>query len=141
MIGAQPKSAKADWGGWMREKLAAIAIAAILASGSACAMSAPEHDPARCSVVGGDKLPAGSGGEQALCATIEEAIAAEAPRRAASIEVRVLSASSLTATIRTADGRTLPEQRMAIMDRTLTKGSIKRFAKAIAAELAKTGER
>jgi len=104
-------------------------------------MKTVSSEPARCRVVGGDRLPAGSGGEQALCVAVEEAIATEAPGKAASIEVRVLSTSSLAATITTADGRTLPEQRMAIMDRTLTKASIQRFAKAIAAELAKTGGR
>jgi len=116
-----------------------VAIASV--SGSACAMKTVSSEPARCRVVGGDKLPAGAGGEQALCAAVEAAVAAEAPRTAASIEVRVLSASSLAATIKTANGRTLPEQRMAIMDRALTKASIERFAKAIAAELAKTGGR
>lgn len=94
-----------------------------------------------CRVVGGNKLPAGSGGEQGVCAAVEQAVAAEAPQTGASIEVRVLSASSLAATITTADGRTLPEQRMATMDRTLTEASIQRFARTIAAELAKAGGR
>ena len=127
----------------MREKWAAIAIAASLAnaSGGACAMSPPQQRETGCRVVGGAKLPAGLGGEQGICAAIAEAVAAEAPRKPASIEVRVLSASALAARIRTADGRDLPEQRMATMDRTLTKASIQRFAKAIAGQLAKSGQR
>jgi hypothetical protein len=114
-----------------------MALSVASASGSACAMKSSSSEPPRCRVVGGDKLPAGAGGEQAVCAAIEGAVAAEAPGSAANIEVRVISASSLAATIRTADGRTLPEQRMATMDRSLTESSIQRFARAIAAEVAK----
>jgi hypothetical protein len=104
-------------------------------------MKTMSGDAARCHVVGGGKLPPGLGGEQAICAAVAEAVAAEAPHKASSVEVRVLSSSSLAATIRTADGRILPEQRMATMDRMLTKGAIQRFARAIAAELAKAGGR
>jgi len=116
----------------------AMTLSVASTSGSAYAMKMSSSEPARCRVVGGDKLPAGAGGEQAVCSAIERAVAAEAPGNSASIEVRVISAYSLAATIRTADGRTLPEQRMATMDRTLTKSSIQRFAQAIAAELAAT---
>lgn len=124
----------------MREKLVAIAIAAILAAASsgACAMSASQPKAARCHVVGGDRLPPETGGAGALCRAIEKAVSARAPELRYTAAVRVLSASSLAATIKFADGRALPEQRMATMDRALSKASIERFAQAIAAEMAKT---
>ena len=123
----------------MRERLSAIALAMALtaASSGACAMSAPQLEAARCRVVGGDKLPQETGGAYALCLAIKEAVAARAPKLQYSAAVRVLSTSSLAATIKLADGRTLPEQRMATMDRALTKASIERFAQALASEMAK----
>jgi hypothetical protein len=123
----------------MREKLSTIALATALtaASSGACAMSTPQLEAARCHVVGGDRLPRETGGADALCRAIKEAVAARAPKLQYIAAVRVLSASSLAATIKFADGRTLPEQRMATMDRALTKASIERFAQALAAEMAK----
>ena len=55
----------------MRDKLAIIAIAAALcsASGSACAMSTADQS-ATCQVIDGGKLPANSGGVQALCEAV-----------------------------------------------------------------------
>jgi hypothetical protein len=122
----------------MREKLATIALAMALtaASSGACAMSAPQLEASRCRVVGGDKLPRETGGADALCRAIKEAVAARAPKLQYSAAVRVLSTSSLAATVKFADGRTLPEQRMATMDRALTKASIERFAQALASEMA-----
>ena len=92
-----------------------------------------------CKVVGGNKLPASSGGSQALCAAIAKAATAQAEAGRFSVEVRVAGSSSLAATLTTADGRKLPEQRFAIMDRTLTKSSFERFAKALADEVARAG--
>lgn len=94
-----------------------------------------------CRIVGADKLPAESGGAEALCAALEQALSSASPGAGYSVEVRVLSPHSLAATVRTADGRALPEQKMAVSDRTLTKGSIERFARAVGAALAKAGER
>lgn len=92
-----------------------------------------------CRVNGAAKLPADSGGADALCAAIEQAVSAASP--GARVEVQVLSPYSLAATIRTADGRVLPEQKMAVSDRKLTKGSIERFARAIGAALVQAGDR
>jgi len=127
----------------MRRTVVHVVFSLVIAaaSGSACAMKSMPSERVRCHVVGGDKLPAAAGNGRALCATVEAAAATNAPGKAGNIEVQVLSASSLAATIRTPDGRTLPEQRMATMDQTLTKTSIQRFARAIAAELARTGRR
>lgn len=118
-------------------KPAVLAIA--LVAGSACAMSSPPPPSAgvACRVVDGAKLPPESGGEGALCAAIESAIAAQAPESAAQVEVRVLSSSMLAASVTTGDGRTLPEQKFASSDRALARSSFERFANAIAAEVAR----
>lgn len=94
-------------------------------------MNSPSPQQVDCRVIGGEKLPAETGGPDALCAAITRAAAIGAPARRFSVEVRVLGNSSLAATLKTADGKTLPEQRFAISDRSLTKGSVDRFAKAL----------
>jgi hypothetical protein len=125
----------------MRESLASIAIAAALAgaSGSACAMNAPSQNPGSCRVIGAEQLPAESGGADALCKAIASAAAEQAPGLGYSVEVQVLPQSRLSASVTTADGRKLSEQKFVSMDRPLSSGSFKRFAVAIAAELAKAG--
>jgi len=90
-----------------------------------------------CQVVGAGLLPADSGGADAICAAIDAAAAEQAPGTSFTVEVRVLSASSLAAIVRLGDGRALPEQKMAVSDRNLDRGSIDRFADAIAAEIGK----
>ncbi len=97
-------------------------------------MSKPTFEH-RCVVEDGDKLPADTGGAAGLCTAIMKAAAGLAGGLPASVEVRVLSASSLSAIVKLADGRVLPEQKMAVSDRELTRGSIERFAAAIAAEI------
>lgn len=94
-----------------------------------------------CRVIDGEKLPAEIGGPQALCATIEAAVRQRLPATFFALEVRVLSDSSLAATVRLQDGRTLPEQRMAVNDRKLNNGSVLRFATAIASQIADAGGR
>jgi hypothetical protein len=86
--------------------------------------------------VGGDKLPADSGGPGALCAAIERAVAERAPGVAFSAEVRVLSQSRLVASL-TREGQKLPEQNFASMDRDLSINSFERFAEALAEQVAK----
>jgi hypothetical protein len=127
----------------MRGKIAAAAIVVGLAVGSrsAGAMNAPEQALPHCKVIGGDKLPAASGGPEALCKAIEQAAAARAPGVAYSAEVRVVAPSVLVATLTTADGRKLPEQKYAVMDRAITRSSFQRFAEAIAAALGKAESR
>ena len=124
----------------MRDKLAITAIAAALcsASGSACAMSAADQS-ATCQVIDGGKLPANSGGAKALCEAVTAAVEAQAPGKGYSVEIRVLGSSRLAASVMTKDGRKIAEQNLASMDKPITSGSFKRFAAAIAAELAKTG--
>lgn len=127
----------------MRDKLGALAFAAVLAAataGSAGAMSSAEHPRPACRVVGGEKLPAESGGADALCRAITAAVSARVPGVQYNVEVRVLPRSRLAAALTTADGRGLPPQNFASMDKPLTNKSFQRFAKAIAAALAKAQE-
>ena len=92
-----------------------------------------------CEVIGADKLPAEAGGSDALCAAIVEAAAAQGVGSNAHVAIRVLSPSGVAAVATTADGKALPEQRMASSDRPLTQGAFERFAIAIAAQLAGAG--
>ncbi len=112
-----------------------LVVAASL-SGGACAMASTSGQPTPCRIVDGDKLPNGSGGAAALCSAIERAAAAKAPGVAYTVEVKVLSPSRLAATL-TSDGRKLPEQNFATMDRELNGVSFERFAAALADRLAK----
>lgn len=124
----------------MHQGLVRIAVTAALGcvGGSACAMNSTNSQPApTCRVIDGNRLPAESGGADALCREIAAATAEAAPGVRYSIEIRVLPRSRLSATVTTADGSKLPEQGFASMDKPLTAGSFKRFAASIAGELAK----
>lgn len=118
-----------------------IAVAATLGcvGGSVFAMSSTENVSPGCRVVNGDKLPAESGGADALCRAIAEAAAATAPGVDYSITINVLPRSRLSATVTLDDGRRLPEFGMASMDKPLTAGSFRRFAASIAEELVRLG--
>jgi hypothetical protein len=118
----------------------ALALAAGIMPASAIAMSAPtqEHEH-HCRVIGGEKLPAASGGAKAICAAIEQAVAARAPNVRFSAEVKVLRPSMLATTV-VVNGRSLPEQKFAVMDRDLNGGSIRRFANSIATTVAKAAK-
>lgn len=126
----------------MRERMALAAIAAAIGcvSGSACAMNSSETQSApSCRVIDGNRLPAASGGADALCREIAAATASAAPGVRYTVEIRVLPKARLSATVTTADGRTLPELGIASMDKPLTASSFRRFAESIASELAKAG--
>ena len=116
----------------MRRKVASAigVIALATVSGSACGMT-QSGSPDRCQVIGAEKLPAETGGARQVCAAIEAAAATRAPGSGYSVEVRVLSDSMLAARVRMADGQSLPEQKMAVSDRKLSRSSIDRFAIAI----------
>jgi len=109
-----------------------LLLAAAAANGHAGAVSS--HD--RCIVIGGEKLPAASGGPKQLCEAIESAIATAAPHAAYRAQIIVVSPAKLSATL-VVGGRTLPEQKFAIMDRQLNRGAIERFAHSLAEQVAK----
>jgi hypothetical protein len=123
----------------MGGKLAAIllVLSGIAPAGS-FAMSAPRQEHS-CRVVGAEKLPAAAGGADAICAAIQHAVAAQAPNARFSAEVRVVTPSML-ATKLVVNGRALPEQKFAVMDRKLGASSVERFAKSIAAEVARAAK-
>jgi hypothetical protein len=62
-----------------------------------------------------------------------------APAARYSAKVTVISRSRLAATL-IVNGRALPEQKFAIMDRELNAGAIERFAHSLAAEIAKAAK-
>jgi hypothetical protein len=116
----------------MRWYLSVPLVAAAVLPSCAAAMSSS----GRCSVIAGEKLPAASGGSIAICSEIERAIASAAPGVHYSAEVKVLSPSRLSASL-VVNGRALPEQNFAIMDRQLDRAAVQRFARSLAAELSK----
>ena len=122
----------------MRVRLARIAVAAALgfASGSACAMTAVDHD-VQCQVIHGEKLAVDSGGAKALCEAVTSALEAHAPGEAYRVEIQVLGSSRLAASVTSKDGRKVAEQKMASSDKNLTKRSFGRFADAIVAQLSR----
>ena len=115
------------------------AILSGLVPAGACAMSSAGQAQPHCRVVAGEKLPASSGGAEAICAAIEAAVAAEAPNARFTAEVKVLKPWML-ATSLVVNGKALPEQKFAVTDRELTRSSIKRFATSIAAKIAEASK-
>ena len=103
-------------------------------------MADSRADAPACVVGGTDRLPPGLSGDS-ICMAIRAAAQDLSPGAAFSVQVRVVSASSLAARIRLGDGRDLPEQKMAVSDRMLNPGSIERFAAAIAAAVAGSAAR
>ena len=118
-----------------RTILAVLVLAATAAPAGARPVKASGPPSAHCRVVGGEKLPAGSGGAGAICAAIEAAVAAAAPKAHYSVEVNVLRPWMLAATP-VVNGRTLPVQKFAVSDAELGAASIRRFARALASAVA-----
>jgi len=92
---------------------------------------------ASCTVSGPAKFAQGAGGSDALCRAVAAALAREAPG-AHRVEVRLLSASKMAASVQLADGRTLPEMRTAVSDGTIGAGAVQRFAQDIANQISST---
>lgn len=111
-----------------------VALAAlVLVNGNAVTAGVSKNP---CRVVGTEKLPPETGGMAGICAAVEQAVAARAPNVAYSAEVKVISASKLTASL-IVNGKSLPEQRFAVMDRRLNASAIQHFAEGLATEVAK----
>lgn len=114
-------------------------IAIVLSATIACAPAHATSSSAQCSVVAGQKLLAGSGGAPAVCSDVERAIASVAPGVRYEARISALSSSRLAA-ILVVNGRTLPEQHFAIMDRELNRAAVERFAHSLAIEVAKAAK-
>lgn len=93
-----------------------------------------------CAVIGGDSLPLASGGSAALCSAIDRAIKAQAPTARYRVDVKVASATRLSAGL-IVNGQALPEQRFAVMDGHLNSVSVEHFAHAVAAAVAEAAKR
>ncbi len=104
-------------------------------------MTATDAAPnVHCRIIGGDKLPSQTGGSKAICAAIERAVASRAANVRYEAEVNVVSASKLTAAL-VVNGRALPAQNFAVMDRNLNATSIQHFADAVAAAIAEAAKK
>lgn len=113
----------------MWRKIALLAASIPLLGGGVT--SAGANPSARhCRVLAAEKLGAGSGGADAICAQIERALNAAVPDARYQVDVRVVSPARLSAT-GTINGRALPEQNLASSDRDLTPAAIGRFARSI----------
>lgn len=95
-------------------------------------MSSPTSDGRKCEVIGADKLAAEAGGADAICQAISESMARRAPGIDYQVKVNVRGPSMLAATIILPSGKVLPEQKFAVMDRTLTRSMISDFSDSIA---------
>jgi hypothetical protein len=100
-------------------------------------MTSPGAGQPQCRVIGAEKLSGQAVSAADVCGAITRAVGTRAGRPAFRVDVRVVSPSRLAATILLADGRRLPDLNMASMDRNLSKASVERFAKTIAAEITK----
>jgi hypothetical protein len=99
-------------------------------------MSAAGKEAQRsCRVVAGEKLLAGAGGADALCAQVKKAIAAAAPKARYAAKVTVMPRSRLSTSL-VVNGRALPDQKYAVMDSELGPETIQRFAEGIATAVA-----
>jgi hypothetical protein len=112
----------------------------VLGVASAPAGAHPMSAHATCRVVAGDKHLSGSVSSSALCAEIQRAIAAAAPNARYSADVTALSPTRLAARL-TVNGKALPEHKFAVMDRDLGPDAVQRFARALAADVAKAAKR
>jgi len=114
--------------------VAGISLAgATLFDGGCAAMNSPASPAHHCQVVNPEKLPAASGGGDALCAAITKQISTTS-RVAVDIKVTVQSSSMMTAAVKVG-GRALPDQKFARMDRDLDAGAFNRFAEALAIQV------
>jgi len=112
-----------------------LLLAASVSYGRADAVSST----GRCTILAGEKLPALSGGPEALCSEVERAISAAAPDVPYKVEITVVSPARLAAVL-VVKGRKLPEQKFAIVDREFSPSSLQRFARALAAEVVKAAK-
>ena len=106
-----------------------VVLAAFLASSPAMSRSAGMPS-GNCHVAEGGKLSPDVSVAM-ICNAVEKAITAEAPGVRFSAEIRVVSPSRLTATL-IVEGRTLPVQNFAVMDRNLSKRAVRQFAASLA---------
>lgn len=123
----------------MRTATWTVAMACCLSAAgtAACAMTVPASGLVPCSVEGAALLPHTSGGEQALCEEIRQAVSEVIPD-GARIAIQVVSDHRMHATVILANGRSLPRVSAAVSDRTLSARSYRMIAEALASQLRST---
>lgn len=116
----------------------ALVAASLIAcsNGSANAVSQPSAATPSCTVSGPAKFVDRAGGAAALCQAVEQALGRGDTPGTHRVELSVLSASSMAATVHLADGRTLPELRTGVSDGVINAGVVSRFAQDIANQIA-----
>ena len=115
-------------------------IASAMPLGSACAMTGTSGPSIHCTVAGAEKLPAGVGGEDAVCSAIASAAAgalqgAKIAPATVSVAVTLKSDSRISA-VPSVGGKALAEQNVATSDRALNANAITMLANAVAAAIA-----
>lgn len=86
-----------------------------------------------CVILGAAELPRAISGDS-ICSAIERAVVARDPSLRYTADVRVAKASMLSAAL-TVNGRKLPDQKFAVMDKQLDQSAVERFAEAVAEAL------
>jgi hypothetical protein len=120
---------------WVRRAAIFVVALPLIQSASIAMRGQGKQTFGQCTVIGSDNLPAGSGGAEALCRAIEVAIASRTSEAGYHVEVKVVSPSRLSATPMV-NGRVLPEQKFAVMDRELNPSAFQHFAEALAISVA-----
>jgi hypothetical protein len=117
----------------MREpfSVAALVATVLVSSGVAAPVNATSG---ACRVIQAEKLQTSISSDM-ICAKVDRAIALRAPGVRYDLQIKVLSASRLAATL-VVQGKTLPVQNFAVMDRDLSEGSIEHFANSLATVVA-----
>jgi hypothetical protein len=106
-----------------------------LIGATACAMTPPSATSIDCTLVGADKLPASAGPSDTLCNRIRSAIASSAPASGVSVTVQVHTSHFISAAATLADGRTLPEQKVATSDAELNERAVEMLANGLARQI------
>ena len=106
-----------------------------LIGATACAMTPPSATSIDCTLVGADKLPASAGPSDTLCNRIRSAIASSAPASGVSVTVQVHTSHFISAAATLADGRTLPEQKVATSDADLNERAVEMLANGLARQI------
>ena len=109
--------------------------AGALIGATACAMTPPSSSGIDCTLVGSDKLPASAGPADTICNRIRSIVAANAPASGVSLTVQVHTSYFISAAATLADGRTLPEQKVAISDAELNQGAVEMLAQGLARQI------
>ena len=123
---------------WGRFAIFGLVLA--LSLGQAAVSAAPAgRGSRRCTVVAGEKY-LGPGVRTTLCREIERAVGYAAPGARYSADISAQSPTRLSAAL-TVNGHKLPEHKFAVMDAGLSEEAIQRFARALAADIAKAAKK